>query len=89
MAGAGGKVALVKNATKLADECPAGGDLVDLVGYGSASACAGQTAALGATTSASRNNAGCTDTNAGTDFTVGAVAPRNRDTAVNICASCN
>jgi len=86
MSGTGGKVVLVTSTTGL--PCNGGStpctpaDLAqihDLVGYGAANFFeTAATAALSNTTSASRLNGGCTDTDDNSaDFTVGAPAPRN------------
>ena len=84
-----GKVVLAKVATALgcggATRCSA--KVVDLVGYGSASDFETvATAALSATSSASRKANGCTDTNENqADFTVGAPTPRNIVSKRNPC----
>ncbi|MGC4113452.1 MAG: lamin tail domain-containing protein [Myxococcales bacterium] len=86
--GTNGKVALVKNATALT-ACPSLPDtnVVDLVGFGTASCRAGTAAgALSTSTSAIRNTSGCDNTyNNLADFTVGAPAARNSTTAAVTC----
>jgi hypothetical protein len=87
-AAANGRVALV-SATAALSGCPTGAPVVDLVGYGTSN-CFEGTAAVGAlstTTWATRNGAGCTDTNVNSvDLAVSTVAaPRNSMTAANAC----
>jgi hypothetical protein len=87
MSATSAKVALVSDATALSGTCPAGGSIVDLVGYGSPSCSEGSaTGALNNTTAALRNADGCeeTDDNAA-DFTNGAPTPRNSSTAARSC----
>lgn len=77
-----GKIALARIATGLGcggtTRCPAT-NVVDLVGYGSATDFEGSaTGALSASSSASRKGGGCTDSNNNkADFDLGAPAPRN------------
>ena len=89
MAAGDGKVALVRSVTPLAGACPAGGDLVDLVGYGAANCSEGgvPAPALGANISAVRAQAGCVDTNVnGSDFgTASPPTPRNSASPLNDC----
>jgi len=90
MGGTNGKIALCSDTTSLTVSNPTGTPIVDFIGYGTAnwyeggSACA----ALSNTTSGSRKNNGCldTDTNS-TNFTVGAVNPRNSSTLAWFCAT--
>jgi hypothetical protein len=85
LASAGGKVALVRDATALtcgasAGSCSSAPLVEDLVGYGSATDFegAGPAPALSSTTAAVRAGGGCTDTNASaSDFTAVDPAPRN------------
>jgi hypothetical protein len=85
LASAGGKIALVRDATALtcgasAGSCASAPLVEDLVGYGSATDYegAGPAPALSSTTAALRGGGGCSDTNANaTDFTAVAPAPRN------------
>lgn len=88
-----GKVALARVTTSLGcgatgDPCPRT-NVVDLVGYGSASDY--ETAPVGAlsnTTAAVRNAAGCADTNDNSaDFSRVAPSPRSSASAVRLCAS--
>lgn len=87
-----GKVALVSSATALGATCPPTGDLVDLVGFGTAD-CAEGSAAPGPSDNVSsliRADGGCTDTNDNSaDFATGAVAPRNSATAAHSCGGPN
>jgi hypothetical protein len=86
-----GVVALVPNTTVLPG-CPAAGDVVDLVGYGTTATCfetARINTNLTTTTAAARGGAGCADTGSNAaDFTVGAPAPRNSATTPSAC-TCN
>jgi beta-lactamase superfamily II metal-dependent hydrolase len=80
MAAGAGKVALVNQAGALSGSCPTGITIIDFVGYGTAANCfeGATTTTLTNTTSASRIDNGCTDTDHNnTDFTAGAVNPRN------------
>lgn len=88
MSGSQGKVALISSTVALTVAAPAGGNLVDLVGYGSASGFeAAPAAATTNTTAALRANLGCTDTdNNAADFAAGAPNPRNRATALVVCS---
>lgn len=88
MSGSQGKVALVSSTAALTVAAPAGGNLVDLVGYGSASGFeAAPAAATTNTTAALRANLGCTDTdNNAADFAAGTPNPRNRATALVVCS---
>ena len=89
MGGSNGKIALCSDTTSLTGSNPTGTPIVDFFGYGTANwyetlACA----ALSNTTSGSRKNNGCLDTdNNNTDFTVGAVNPRNSSTLAWFCAT--
>lgn len=88
MAGTNGKVILVNSTTQETTTNPAGAQIIDKVGYGSANGFEGAaaTAVLSNSTAAIRNNAGCTDTNNnGADFTVGTPVARNGATATNTC----
>lgn len=93
MSASHGKVALVSSTTALSVDCPSGGSLVDLVGYGSADCYKGSGPAPGLnnTTSDQRNSTGCADTSDNAaDFTAVACdssnPPRNSSTAENPCA---
>lgn len=94
MGGGAGKVALVNNGTTLdAVACPTNASIVDIVGYGAASACAGTTTALTNNQSARRLANGCTDsasgsTGSGADFEVIAPpVPRNGDSTAITCSN--
>ncbi|HEU4496886.1 MAG TPA: T9SS type A sorting domain-containing protein [Flavobacterium sp.] len=91
MSASGGKVILVNVPDQQTGANPTGPQIIDKVGYGTAATGfegSGPTGvALTNSTAALRNNNGCTDTNNNaSDFTVGAPAPRNSATAVNLCA---
>ncbi|KQP35894.1 nuclease [Pseudorhodoferax sp. Leaf274] len=88
MSGTNGKVALVSNANALSGTAPAGGALVDIVSFGSATPTEGSpTPSLSNTTAALRNAGGCTDTgNNGSDFSIAAPAPRSSATAALVCS---
>jgi predicted extracellular nuclease len=89
MSASDGKIALVRSVTALAVACPTGGDLVDLVGCGTANCAEGGTAApgLGANVSAVRAQNGCVDTDVnGADFgTASPPTPRNSASPLNDC----
>ncbi len=91
MAATSGKVALVNNTSALSGVCPAAAAVVDIVGYGTSANCfrgSGPSSAPGNTTSATRKNNGCADTqNNNTDFAILAPAPRNTSTSLNLCPS--
>jgi len=91
MAGAAGKVALSRTTAVLSGTKPTSTALVDLVGYGSGTVGYEgdtSTASIGNTTSASRKNGGCVDTDQnGADFVVGAVNPRTSTSPRNMCSS--
>lgn len=81
MGARGGRVALSTSTTAfISNSCPAGGSLVDLVGYGSATCFegSGPTAPPSNTTAALRKRGGCVDTNNNAaDFTISSPNPRN------------
>ncbi|MBV9069810.1 MAG: lamin tail domain-containing protein [Acidobacteria bacterium] len=80
MSGTAGKVALVNQSAALSGTCPTGITIIDFIGYGTTANCSesAPTANLSNTTSASRIDNGCTDTDHNnTDFTLGTVNPRN------------
>ena len=95
LANTGGKIALVRSATALscgatAGSCSADPNVVDLIGYGSATDFEGSAAgALSNTTSALRVDGGCTDTDANADDFAGASppTPRNSATAASRCGA--
>jgi len=83
-----GKVALVSNATALSGACPAGGAIVDLVGYGTGASCSETAPAptLSNTSAALRISSGCTDTDDNaSDFEELAPAPRNSASPTHGC----
>ena len=91
MAANHGKVALLSHNTLIASGtvCPAGVDIVDLVGYGHANCFegAGATAPLTNTTAALRAAHGCTDSDDnGADFTTGTPTPRTSAAPLHVCA---
>ncbi len=81
MAATAGKVALLSTSTALTGACPAGGTIVDFVGFGTTANCfegAKATPAPANATAVLRAANGCTDTdNNGSDFSVGVPNPRN------------
>ena len=87
MSATNGKVALVASTTPLNGACPTGGNLVDLVGYGSAN-CSETiaTPALTNTSAAVRRGNGCIDTdNNFNDFVTIGPIPRNSAAPANSC----
>ncbi|HEX8577010.1 MAG TPA: T9SS type A sorting domain-containing protein [Flavobacterium sp.] len=81
-----GKIALASDNVIVTS--PTGSNVVDFVGFGTANASEGGTAAPApsAATSILRANNGCTDTNNnGADFATGTITPRNSATAPNSC----
>lgn len=88
IAATSGKVALVSSTTPLSGACPSGGNIIDLVGYGSAN-CSETSPAptLSNTTAAIRVSGGCKETdNNSADFTEVAPSPRNSGTPATTCA---
>ncbi|MGV1011535.1 MAG: T9SS type A sorting domain-containing protein [Flavobacterium sp.] len=91
MSGSNGKVILVNSVTPESTANPTGAQIIDKVAFGTTSTSGfegtGPTGtALTNSTSAIRNNAGCTDTdNNSTDFTAAAPVPKNSATAINTC----
>jgi uncharacterized protein len=88
MAAGSGKVALHSSTTPFTGTCPAGGTLLDLVGYGTSNCFEGAsaTAALANATAALRKRGGCFDSNDnGVDFLTGAPTPRNTASPVRSC----
>jgi hypothetical protein len=82
------KVALTSSTTALSGSCPAGGSIVDFVGYGTANCFEGAAAAPGLvnTTAAIRGNFGCTETDSNSgDFATGAPDPRNTNDDLHNC----
>ena len=90
MSGTNGKVILVSSVTPETAINPSGSQIIDKVGYGTTPTGyegTGPTGtALTSTTSAQRNNAGCTDTdNNSVDFTATLPVARNSSSAFNTC----
>ncbi len=82
-----GKVALVNTTAALTGDCPSGGGIVDLVGYGTATCSEGTAAAaLDNTTAALRKSGGCADTDDNAaNFAPGGPTPRNSGSPVHSC----
>ncbi|HEU4522949.1 MAG TPA: endonuclease/exonuclease/phosphatase family protein, partial [Thermoanaerobaculia bacterium] len=90
LAGSSGKVALVAGTAPLTGSCPAGGDLVDFVGFGSANCFEGAdgTPTLSNTTAAIRRRGGCQDTDSNdADFSAEGPRPRNTASPLRDCAN--
>lgn len=90
MSGSNGKVLLASVTTAQSGTFPTGSQIIDFVGYGSATTYEGTApvAGLTNTTAAIRLNGGCTDNNQNsTDFTTGTPTPRNSSTAANVCST--
>ena len=90
MASSNGKVALVSSTTALSGACPTGTEIIDLVGFGTASCFEGSGAvpALSNTTAGIRLSQGCIDTNNNlADFEVAAPDPRNTASPVHVCST--
>ncbi len=95
LANSGGKVALVRDGTLLScgaspGSCSGNAQVVDLVGYGSATDYEGAAAAAGLsnTTADLRDGDGCTDTDDnGADFSAATPAPRNSSSTAAACGS--
>ena len=88
MSATAGKVALVNTNTLLTGACPAGNQLVDLVGYGTANCFTGSgpTAAPNNLTGVARNDLGCADSSSNqADFAIISPQPRNSTSAALIC----
>jgi hypothetical protein len=87
MSATNAKVALVNSLTAYTVSCPAGVELADFVGYGTANC--SETSPVGAltnTTAALRADAGCQDTgNNSVDFTTPAPSPRNTASPLHAC----
>jgi uncharacterized protein (TIGR03437 family) len=82
-----GKVALVSNSNVLTGSSPAGLQIIDFVGYGTANFAEGKpTDALSNTAAAIRRSSGCADTNNNqADFSIGGPNPRNSRSPMNVC----
>ena len=82
------KVALHSSTTPFIGACPAGGSLVDLLGFGNTTCVEGASAAaqLSNTTAALRKRGGCVDSDDnGADFSIGGPAPRNSASPIRSC----
>ena len=89
MSGTTGKVALVDDSASLTGNCPAGGHVVDFVGYGGADCHEGSanvvTTGIDNTESMLRDGAGADDTDDNrADFSIGAVTPRRTAPVVTL-----
>ena len=88
-----GKVVLASSTVFVTGANPTDAQIIDKVGYGATTTTVtgyegtGPTGtALTSSTSATRNSAGCTDTNNNAaDFTTGSILPRNTATTLNVC----
>ncbi|QYF95872.1 ExeM/NucH family extracellular endonuclease [Massilia sp. PAMC28688] len=91
MAAANGKLALVNDSVTINGHSPATPNVVDMIGFGSASGAEGTAAPSGSNTLALfRAEGGCVDTDANDlDITTGAPAPRTSDSARNLCGGGN
>lgn len=90
LSGTNGKLVLASSTTFVTGANPVDSQVVDKVGFGSASGYEGTAAVavLSNTTAAIRINGGCTDNNSNnTDFAVATPTPRNSATAANICST--
>ncbi|MEW5743509.1 MAG: lamin tail domain-containing protein, partial [Myxococcota bacterium] len=89
LAASSGKIALVRSTTALPVACPMGGDVVDIVGYGSATCFEGSAPAPapGTTLSINRIGGGCSNLhdNAG-DFMQASPSPRNTSSTPQSCS---
>ena len=89
MSGKNARVALVSDTATLTG-CPSGGNVIDLVGYGTTTVCseASPTDTLSATRAAFRNNNGCDDTNNNlADFNIAYPNPRNSASPIYLCSA--
>jgi RHS repeat-associated protein len=84
-----GKVALSSSTTTLSGTCPAGTEVVNLIGYGSSASCytgtAPAPAPASATASISRGGGACAFGEDSTDFTSGTASPRNSASSPSSC----
>ncbi|NDD64527.1 MAG: lamin tail domain-containing protein, partial [Acidobacteria bacterium] len=91
LAATAGKVVLTRTPTAIAGgvNCPAGGEVVDLVGYGSSANCfegAGPAPSSGSATAIARIERGCRDSNQNrADFVAVTPAPLNGTSPAVIC----
>jgi hypothetical protein len=89
MSAKNGRVALVSDTTTL-NGCPATSNIIDLVGYGTATVCSETTPTdtLSILRAAFRNNNGCDDTNNNlADFTIASPSPRNSASPIYLCGT--
>ena len=89
MSAKNGRVALVGDTTTLSG-CPATSNIIDLVGYGTATVCSetAPTDTLSILRAAFRNNNGCDDTNNNlADFTIALPNPRNSASPIYLCGT--
>ena len=89
MSATNGKIALHSTTTPFAGACPAGGTLVDLVGFGITTCFEGAGAAPqpSNTTADLRKRGGCVDSNDNSvDFAIGGPSPRNSASPARSCA---
>ncbi|NHZ61766.1 ExeM/NucH family extracellular endonuclease [Massilia sp. CCM 8694] len=89
MSGTTGKVALVRDTVTLSGATPAGDNIADLVGFGTANGAEGTRApAMSAALALFRANGGCADSDDNSvDFATGAPAPRTSASARNTCGA--
>lgn len=90
LSGTNGKLVLASSTTFVTGANPIDSQVVDKVGFGSASGYEGTAAVavLSNTTAAIRINGGCTDNNSNsTDFAVATPTPRNSATVTSICST--
>jgi hypothetical protein len=89
MGGTNGKVALVSDQVLLGSQCPTGGTVIDIVGYGTANCTEGGAAvgALSSVLSAQRVQSGCGDVNKNVDdFITATPVPFNSATPAAVCS---
>lgn len=93
MAATAGKVVLTRGGATIpaGTACPAGGDVVDLVGYGSSANCfegAGPAPAPSSSSAVTRIDRGCTDSDRNSlDFVAVAPGPLNRTSPPTVCGA--
>ena len=89
MSAKNGRVALVSDTTTLSG-CPTTSNIIDLVGYGTATVCSetAPTDTLSILRAAFRNNNGCDDTNNNlADFSIASPNPRNSASPIYLCGT--
>ncbi|NHZ78568.1 ExeM/NucH family extracellular endonuclease [Massilia sp. CCM 8695] len=89
MSASNGKVALVRDSVTLSGATPAGDNVADLIGFGTANGAEGTRApAMSAALALFRANGGCGDTDDNSmDFATGAPAPRTSASPRNSCGN--